>query len=178
MDYFETLVEAMDTLSKDDRTIFIGQSVQWDGHALFKTMKNVPMEKRLELPVFEDFQAGMATGLALEGYIPISIYPRFDFLLLATNQLFNHLDNIEYFSHGTLKPKVIIRVCVGTIDPLDPGIQHRQDYTEAFKLMAKTIEVISLDKKELILQAYDKALNREDGRSTILVEYADYYHKL
>ena len=177
MDYFDTLVLAMDNLATNDKTIFIGQSCIWDGHALFKTMKNVPLEKRIETPVFEDFQMGISTGLGLVGYIPINIYPRFDFLLLATNQLFNHQDNINHWRIGDNRFKVITRVCVGTKDPLDPGIQHCQDYSKAFKKMSKTINVVELDSKDKILLEYDLALKRSDNVSTILIEYADLYHK-
>ena len=38
---------------------------------------------------------GMSIGLALNGYIPITCFPRFDFLILAFNQLVNHLDKIK-----------------------------------------------------------------------------------
>ena len=34
---------------------------------------------------------GISTGLTGNGYIPVSCYPRFDFLILAMNQLINHL---------------------------------------------------------------------------------------
>jgi hypothetical protein len=43
--------------------------------------------------------------------------------------------------------------------------------------MCKTIEVIRLDEPEQIFPAYKKALEREDGRSTIIVEYGDYYNE-
>jgi len=177
MDYFETLVKAMDILSEHEKTVFIGQSVVWDGHALFKTMVNVPMEKRIEMPVIEDSQMGFSTGLALEGFITISIYPRWDFLILATNQMVNHLDKIPIVGHGMLKPKVIIRVSAASRLPLDPGPQHCQDHTAAFKVMFKTVEVIDLLHKDEILPAYDRALNRTDGRSTLLVEHSDLYHR-
>jgi len=177
MDYFDKLTEAMDMLAKDEKVVFLGQSVVWDGHALFKTLKNVPMEKRLELPVLEDSQMGWSTGLALEGFIPVSIYPRWDFLILATNQMVNHLDKIPIIGHGMLKPKVIIRVSAASRLPLDPGPQHCQDHTAAFKSMFKTIEVIDLGHIDEIIPAYSKALNRDDGRSTLIVEHADLYHR-
>jgi hypothetical protein len=41
--------------------------------------------------------------------------------------------------------------------------------------MCKNIEVIRLDEPEDIFPAYTKALWREDGKSTILVEWGDYY---
>ena len=89
--------------------------------------------KKLELPVFEDAQMGMSIGLALNGYVPITCYPRFDFLILAMNQLVNHLDKIRKMSRNEMKPKVIIRTSIGSKIPLDGGPQHTQNYTKVFK---------------------------------------------
>ena len=50
---------------------------------------------------------GISTGLALNGFIPVSCYPRFDFLILALNQLVNHLDKLDKMSSKQLKAKVI-----------------------------------------------------------------------
>jgi pyruvate/2-oxoglutarate/acetoin dehydrogenase E1 component len=174
--YFDRLTDAMNMLAEDPRTLFLGQSVKWDGHSLFKTMFGVPEEKRLEMPVAEDFQMGFSTGLALQGIIPVTIYPRWDFLLLAANQLVNHLDKIPIVSRGEFKPKVIIRVSVGSTTPLHPGIQHCQNHTEAFKKMLQTVEVIELFYSNQIVPAYTKALTRTDGLSTLLVEYVENYN--
>ncbi|MFA5394979.1 MAG: hypothetical protein WC346_03065 [Methanogenium sp.] len=174
MKYFDELVRAMDMLSSNPKTIFIGQSVVWDGHALFKTLKNVPLGKRLEMPVAEDMQMGFSTGLALEGFIPISIFPRWDFLILAMNQMVNHLDKVPLL--GSMTPKVIIRTSVGSKKPLDPGLQHCQDYTEAIKKMVKTLDVIDLIEPEQIYPSYEKALTRLDRSSTLLVEHMDFYN--
>jgi len=70
-----------------------------------------------------------------------------------------------------------MRTSIGSERPLHPGHQHVGDYTEAFRLMCKTVEVIRLDEPGDILPAYEKALKREDGRSTLLVEYGDYYNE-
>ena len=51
---------------------------------------------------------GMTLGLALEGYIPVSCFPRFDFLILALNQLVNHIDKIDYLTDNQFKSKIII----------------------------------------------------------------------
>lgn len=177
MNYFDHLVEAMTWLDKQKKIIFIGQSVRWDGHALFKTMKNVSDKNRVEFPVEEDFQMGFSTGLALDGYIPVSVFPRWDFLICATNQLVNHLDKFPIVGRGKLNPKVIIRTSVGSKEPLDPGPQHCQDHTEAFKKLLQTVEIIDLTNKKDIIPAYKHAYNREDGRSTLIVERMDLYHK-
>ena len=177
-DYFSELIRATTWLGKQEKTIFIGQSVKFDGHSIYKSMLGVPENKRLELPVFEDFQMGMCIGLSLEGYIPISIYPRMDFLIIASNQITNHLANLRLVSDGKYKARILIRVSVGAIEPLHPGPQHCQDHTEALKLLCRgEIEVVELKKKEMIFPEYQHALTREDSKSTILVEYGDLYHK-
>jgi pyruvate/2-oxoglutarate/acetoin dehydrogenase E1 component len=177
MKYFDELCRAMDYLARDQRTIFLGQAVACPGTAMTNTLKNVPRDKLLELPVTEEMQMGMSTGLALAGHVPVSIYPRWNFLLLAVNQVVNHLDKLSIVSNGTYRPKVIIRTGIGSERPLHPQHQHVGDFTEAFRLMCKTIEVIRLDEPEHIFPAYQKALERADGRSTIVVEYGDYYNE-
>lgn len=171
MTYMSEVQRAMKMLSDDPRTIFIGQAVRYDGQAMSKTLELVPMEKRIEMPVIEDFQMGHSIGLALQGFIPISIFPRFDFLLLATNQLVNHLDKIPMMSG--FRPKVIVRTSVGSKFPLNPGPQHCQDHTNAFALMLKTVEVIDLWREEDIFPAYEKALI--SPRSFLMVEHGSQY---
>jgi len=78
-------------------------------------------------------------------------------------------------SAGGYQPKVIVRTGIGSERPLHPQHQHIGDFTEAFRLMCKNIEIIRLDEPEHIFPAYQKALEREDGKSTIIVEYGDYY---
>jgi hypothetical protein len=41
--------------------------------------------------------------------------------------------------------------------------------------MCQNIEVIRLEESQDIFPAYQRALEREDGKSTIVVEYGDYY---
>jgi len=39
------------------------------------------------------------------------------------------------------------------------------------------VDVVLLDKKEKIFPSFKKALNRKDSKSSILIEYGDYYNK-
>ena len=167
MNYTQALTQSMTMLSEHPQTIFIGQSVRYDGQAQFDTFSGVPMEKRIEMPVAEDFQMGFCIGLALKGHIPISFYPRMDFLLLAANQLVNHLDKIPLMSG--YRPKVIIRTCVGQKKPLDAGLQHTQNHTKAFRLMLKTIMVDEVHTPEDVISAYQRAIMSES--STLIVEH-------
>ena len=175
MKYKEEVNKAMKILAEDPRVLFLGQTVAYPGSIIYTSLEGIPMDKRIELPVFEDTQMGISIGLSLLGYIPVSIYPRFDFLLLAVNQLVNHLDKIEEMSCGQYKPKVIIRTCIGSTNPLNPGLQHCQDYTEAFRQMLTSVVVVKLDKAKYILPSYTVALKWEG--STILVEVADNYNE-
>jgi pyruvate/2-oxoglutarate/acetoin dehydrogenase E1 component len=127
--------------------------------------------------VTEELQMGVTTGLALDGWIPISIYPRWNFLLLAVNQLVNHLDKLPHISNNGYKPKVIIRTSIGSERPLHPQHQHVGDFTDGFRKILDNIEIFRLEEPEDIFPAYKTALERTDGRQTILVEYGDYYNE-
>jgi pyruvate/2-oxoglutarate/acetoin dehydrogenase E1 component len=171
--YSDELTQAMHVLGTDKRTVFLGQSVRYSGHAMFNTLKDVPMEKRIELPVFEDSQLGMSIGLALAGMIPISIYPRMDFLIIAANQLVNHLDIYNEMSNGQFNPKVIIRTAIGSRIPFAPGLQHGKDLTFALHALLRNIRIVKLEDPAQIMPAYRKAL--DSSTSTILVEEGDLY---
>ena len=175
--YKSELTRAMEYLAKDPRTLFLGQSVAYPGNSIYKTLENILLEKRIELPVFEETQMGISIGLALAGFVPISIYPRFNFLLLAMNQLVNHLDKLPIITQGAVWPKVIIKTAIGSERPLFPGVQHSGDFTDGVRLMLKNIEVVRLDEPDQIFPAYKKALARPDGKSTLIIEYGDYYNE-
>src|SRR3989344_2336783 len=167
MAYKDELTKAMELLSENEKTIFLGQSVACSGNAIYKTLEKVPVTKRIELPIIEDTQMGMSIGLSFEGFIPISIFPRMDFLILATNQLVNHLDKIKEMSNNHFNPKVIIRTSIGATRPLYPGVQHCSDYTEALKLILKNVKVIKLENSRDIMPEYKKAL--ESNSPTLLI---------
>jgi len=175
MKYFDELCRAMEFLAQDQRVVFIGQAVAVPGTAMTNTLKNVSRDRLIELPVAEEFQMGMTTGMALGGYVPVSIYPRWNFLLLAVNQLVNHLDKIQPISHGGFQPRAIIRTGIGAERPLHPQHQHVGDFTDAFRLMCSHIEIIRIKEPQDIFPAYQKALERTDGKNTLVVEYGDYY---
>ena len=78
MKYKEELIKSMKWLGEKENTLFLGQATLFSGHSISSTLTEVPKEKLIELPVMEEVQMGMCTGLSLEGYVPISIYPRFN----------------------------------------------------------------------------------------------------
>lgn len=160
------LNKAMLMLAEDERVVFVGQSVEYPGAAIHASLDGIPQNRRIEMPVVEDFQLGFCIGLSLTGKIPVCIYPRFDFLLLATNQLVNHLDRICEMSD--FRPKVIVRTAVGKKTPLDAGPQHTTDYTQAFCSMLRNVRVRKVWDEESGIEAYRKAL--QEDCSTLVVE--------
>ena len=174
--YKDELIRAMKYLSGKKNTIFIGQSVEYSGNAIFNTLSEIPRKKKMELPVFEEVQMGMSIGMALNGMVPITCYPRFDFLILAMNQLVNHLDKIRHMSNSEFKPRVIIRTSIGSKVPLNGGVQHTQDYTKIFKMILTEVNVVNLTNKSNIFKEYKKAYSRKDRKSSLMIENGDFYN--
>lgn len=165
MSYFDRLTEAMMMLYTDERVVFLGQGVDAEGTFMSHTLKHIPNHARLEMPVAENMQMGMSIGMALNGVIPVSIFPRWNFLISAADQLVNHLDKFQ--------PHVIVRVGVGSETPLYPGDQHVGNFSEAFRQMMPNTHIVELHNEEEILDEYRNALKRNGP--TIVVEFADKY---
>lgn len=171
--YADALRTAMVSLAENPRVVFLGQAVRVPGTVMRTTLEDIDLDRLIELPVEEDFQLGMSIGLALNDYIPVSIFPRWNFLLLATNQLVNHLDKLSLITGMQPAPKVIIRTAIGSEHPLDPGPQHKGDLTGPFSILCSHMEVVRLDSADAVVPAYRRALERDDGVSTVLVEWGD-----
>lgn len=177
MKYFDELKKTMEWLAAQPRTLFVGQTVAGPGTFMFSTLKDVSPEKTLEMPINESFQMQFTIGLALAGYVPISVYPRQNFLLIATADMVNMLDKIPAISSNQILPKALIRVAVGPDSPVHPGHQHVGNYAEALRRMFSWIEVVELNEPAEIFPAYKHALQRSDGRSTLLIEHGNYYNQ-
>ena len=173
MTYSEEIKKSMKFLGKNKNTLFLGQSVSVPGNLLFDSLNKVNNKKKIELPIFEETQMGISIGLALNGFIPITCYPRFDFFILSLNQTINHLDKIKDISSNEFNPFVIIRVLVGSKKPIDAGLQHTQNYCREIESMCKNIKVIDLQKKEKIFKSYKECFKKKI--STIFVEYSSKY---
>lgn len=176
MNYYEQLCEAMKLCATyNANAVFIGQGVGNLGTSMSSTFNGIDEKRRIEFPVAEDLQMGVATGIALGGYLPICVFPRWNFLICATNQIINHLDRLPIYSDGGYRPKVIIRTAVPSVDPFYPGPQHDDDFTAPFRLMCRTIKVIALRRASEIVPQYQNALERPG--STLLVEFTEQYRQ-
>jgi len=169
--YKDELIKSMNYLVERPNTIFVGQQTAYAGNPMSTTILDVPKDKIIETPVFEEVQMGTSIGLGMTDMCVITFYPRWDFLICATNQLINHLDK---FKHMTgYDSHVIIRVGKGSDDPLDPGVQHKADYSEQFKQLLTYVDIVKLTSKENIYTTYKSAY--ENKKPIIIVEYPEKY---
>lgn len=171
MKYQEVLSNQMRNINSIPQSIFIGQQVVYRGNPMSTTLGNVNIEKMIEVPVMEEVQMGMTLGLAMAGRLVVSFYPRWDFLLSATNQLVNHIDKYELMTGK--KVNILIRLGKGSDVPLDPGHQHKGNYFEEFSSLCKNITFHDLTDSTKIEPAYKHAL--ETGGVHVLVEYPQLY---
>lgn len=170
--YKEALTEAMTFLAKKDDTIFIGQQIVYAGNPMSTTLTHVSKDKMIELPVMEETQMGMGLGLAITGKTVINFYPRWDFIISATNQLVNHVDKHEILTGK--KVNMLIRLGKGSDTPLDPGVQHKNNYFDEFKSICKNIKFHNMTKTELIYKTYIDAYT--EGGVHVIVEYPELYY--
>jgi pyruvate/2-oxoglutarate/acetoin dehydrogenase E1 component len=170
MKYLEEVDRGMKLLA-DSGTTIIGQAVAYKGHAITRQAGFWPEDKRVELPVAEEMQTGMALGMSLAGDIPVSIYPRMNFLICAANQLLNHLDKWELMGGGF--PHVILKAVVGSEHPLDPGHQHKANWASEITNMCEKIKVHNLIYTHKVFPAYESAIT--DKNVHLIIEHGDLY---
>jgi len=175
MSYFDELKRTMEWVAEHPKTFFVGQTVAGPGTFMYQTLRDLPADKTLEMPINESFQMQFSIGLALAGYIPVSVYPRQNFLLLATSDMVNMLDKVPAISANGVVPRMIIRVASGPDSPVHPGHQHVGHYADAFRKMLTWVDVVELEEPEEIFPAYKHALERDDHKATLLIEHGNYY---
>jgi len=170
--YKDELTNAMTLLGRQQDIVFIGQQIVYAGNPMSTTLGNVPKDKMIELPVMEETQMGMTLGIAMTGKTVISFYPRWDFIISATNQLVNHIDKYELMTGK--KANILIRLGKGSDKPLDPGHQHKGNYLSEFSSMCSNIKFHNLLTVADIKKSYQDAY--EQGGVHVLIEYSELYY--
>jgi len=170
--YKDALSTAMESIAAIEDSIFIGQQIVYAGNPMSTTLGGVSKDKMIELPVMEETQMGMTLGLAMTGKVVVSFYPRWDFIILASNQLINHVDK---FKHMTGKDvHIMIRLGKGSDKPLDPGHQHKGNYFSEYQKMCPNIKFYDLRTPEDIAKPYQSAM--DNSGIHVLVEYPELYY--
>jgi len=170
--YHQRISMEMEKFAENPKVIFLGQQVLSED--FYGTLKNVPITKRMEMPVAEEMQMGLSIGLAIEGYLPISIYQRMDFIPRSADQLINHLNLMKLMTRGKFNPKVIIRTTIGSKKPFDVGPQHSQDLTDMCMNILK-FPVANVKTPEEVREAY--ALARTISGPILIIESQELYYE-
>ena len=165
--YHTAIRKEMERLSKNPKVIFLGQCIR--SETFYGTLENIPGHQLREFPVCEDLQLGISIGLALEGFLPVSIFQRMDFLPRAMDQLVNHLNLIPKISRRTYNPKIIIRVTVGNENT---GLQHNKNLTNLMKVAVDFPVLEALDVEDV---HYAYSLARKIDTSIMIIEHNELY---
>lgn len=173
MKYKDAVKKSMEMLALEENTVFLGYNVCFGSQA-YGTLKDISKEKKIETPVAENLMMGLATGMALGGYRPVVFFERHDFILNALDGIVNHLSKIEKMSKGQFHTPVIIRAVVGSTNPINPGAQHTQDFSEVFKKIAD-FPVYEPMNSEEVNQVYEEVKRLK--KPAMVIERRDLYDK-
>ena len=168
-EYHIAIRESMEDLATISNSIFLGQQVASEN--CYGFLKNIDINKRLEMPVAEELQLGMSIGMALIGFLPISIFQRIDFLPRAMDQLVNHLNILAELSRGLYIPKIIIFTTIGLPNT---GLQHNKDLIPLIKMAVDLPVLIPLTSKE-VKESY--MLAKEINTSIIIITKQELYNE-
>ena len=111
----EALHEAM---QQDNSVICYGLGVT-DPKAVFGTTSNLEQrfgsERVFDMPTSENAMTGVAIGAALNGIKSVMTHQRFDFFLLAMDQLINGAAKWHYMFGGQNSIPITIRLIIGVV---------------------------------------------------------------
>jgi pyruvate dehydrogenase E1 component beta subunit len=131
-----TLVEAVRlalarAMADDDRVLLIGEDVGADGGVFRATeglLDRFGPERVVDTPLSESLFAGLAVGLAAQGFRPVVEYQFMGFMYPALDQVIGHLSRLRNRTRGRLTCPAVIRA------PYGGGIhapEHHSESTEA-----------------------------------------------
>lgn len=114
-------------MEQDPKCFAIGQGL-WSpwyvGNSMRDLDKKFGKDRVIDTPVSELATTGAAVGAALNGYRPIVIHPRMDFMVLAADQIVNQAAKWRHMLGGKVSPTVTIRGIVNRGG--EQGAQHSQ----------------------------------------------------
>jgi len=128
MQYCEAILAGFEyVMSNDDKCLAIGQGL-WSPWYVGRSMDGLDekfgRDRVIDTPVSEQATTGIALGAALNGYRPIVIHPRMDFMILATDQIVNQAAKWHHMLGGGRSPSMVIRGIVNRGG--EQGAQHSQ----------------------------------------------------
>lgn len=117
MKYSDAIKDAMfESMRSDDKVICYGLGVPDPKH-IFTTTEGLQdefgKERIFDMPISENAMTGVAIGAALGGYKAVFVHQRFDFFLLAMDQLVNGAAKWHMMFGGHMNVPITIRLIVG-----------------------------------------------------------------
>jgi pyruvate dehydrogenase E1 component beta subunit len=113
LDYGSALNEAfVQLMTEDPKMVLIGQGLYspwYVGSSMVELEKRFGTDRVIDCPVSENGTTGIAIGLALAGARTVMVHPRMDFMLLATDQIFNQAAKWHYMFGGNTNVPLVIR---------------------------------------------------------------------
>src|SRR6185436_10513200 len=126
--YFQALNEATDLCMANDPSVLVMGLGVPDPKGVFGTtlglVDKYGDERVTDLPTSENGMTGVALGAALAGMRPIMTHIRFDFALLAIEQLVNQAAKWHFMFGGRMRVPLVVRMIVGR--GWGQGPQHSQ----------------------------------------------------
>ena len=123
----EVITEAqLHNLKNNKKFLVIGLEVSYDEAGLKKKFD----KQVIETPVSELSYAGLAVGLATQGYSPFVHFGRLEFAMLAFDQIFTQASRWDYMFGGNYKCPVTFKIQIGR--QWGNGPQHTASYNSIF----------------------------------------------
>src|ERR1700712_4498681 len=125
--FFEAVNEALDQCMTADPNVYVMGLGVPDPKGIFGTTLGLQAkhgaQRVMDMPTSENGMTGVAIGSALVGMRPVMVHQRFDFALLALEQIVNQAAKWSYLFAGQRVP-ITIRLIVGR--GWGQGPQHSQ----------------------------------------------------
>lgn len=142
-----TLVQAIrdalsEEMARDDRVCVLGEDVGLKGGVFKATeglQKRFGPDRVLDTPLAESSIAGVAQGLALEGFRPVAEMQFADYSFPAFNQIVNEIAKVRYRSNGDYSCPLVIRAPTG--GGVRGALYHSQS-VEAFYCHVPGLKVV------------------------------------
>lgn len=162
-----------DVMSQDETTLLIGEDVGVMG-GVFRATQGLQEafgpQRVLDMPISESLLAGMAFGMAYQGYKPIVEFQFMGFMYAALEQIISHLSRIQTRTQGVRRAPVLIRM------PFGAGVKAPEHHSESLEaLLAHVPHLhIAIPSTPSMAYAHIHAAMKHDGLSIILEHKALY----
>jgi acetoin:2,6-dichlorophenolindophenol oxidoreductase subunit beta len=138
----EALNLALDqALAADDRVVLLGEDIADPGASgpTKDLSSKYGADRVLDTPISEAAIIGAATGLALDGFLPVAEIMIMDFIGIAADQIINHAAKLRFMSAGRTPAPITVRTQV--YGGLGTGATHSQSL-EAWFMHIPGLKVI------------------------------------